>query len=1052
MSELNKNQLKQDNQNSFPNNNTGYITPTILRDFNTNMIDSLVDEIGYNADSASFNARINALDPSGSAAALIALEQSTASLNAFTASQFVTNSLFSGQIGALQSWSSSLDTTYATDAQLSASASTLQNDINTRLTTASFNSYTASVSLGGYVTTSSFNNYTASASTNTSASINAATQSLSSSVAAINASQLSTASFNTYTASAATNTSASINSATSSLSQSLSASIGALSASAAATDAGQVSSASFNSYTASASTNVSASINAATSSLSSSLTLTDNSKLNSASFNLFTASALLTSSGWASTGSNTFIGNQIVSGNVDITGTITATSASFQYVKTVYETASIIFSSGSNQLGDELSDTQTLSGSVKVQGSLTVNGTSVITSSTDVSMFLSKSVFDTYTGSAATNVSGAINSATSSLSASLTTTIDGISSKTGSYITSAQTASMSVLSSSYAVSSSFANNALTASFLSGSIASASYALSSSFALTASEARNVVIIARNGNPSSLPAGTIVHITSASGDNPIFNTASYDSELLSANTLGMLRTTATSGADVEVLVNGIVTGVDTNPANGFVAGDILYLGPTGSFTRVQPQAPLQIVTIGQVLRAQQNNGSIYVNITNGWELNELHNVAINGAVDGDLLVYRSGSYGLWTNSSSVELGLVNSSSFNSYTSSAATNVSGAINNATSSLSQSLSASIGSLSASIAVTTNNNTLLANQKLDTGSFNTYTASAANNVSGAINSATQSLSSSVAAINAQQLTTASVAGNVITFTKGNGSTFPITVDTGSGGSVPAGTVSSSAQIAGFGYAVTASNTFIGNQDVVGIVQASDSNIGPQYSAPTVFQGVGSTAVAYDQFVNAGNYDALHIQSNQNAGTDFQDYNGSGLSTWLNIGTLGGRVAFKRNVDISGSTTLNSGNPSGLALQVITGSVEFVSTQGTGYFYSNLPITSSNGRINGTFIAKDLIVSGTFGGSGSGSLSVEGRATISSSLVVSGAVAITGSAPTQQWVSGGLTLSGSLLTNATDIYTGSNNANFVVTLGSASMASLLAGGTTNPNTLYFVLS
>jgi hypothetical protein len=63
---------------------------------------------------------------------------------------------------------------------------------------------------------------------------------------------------------------------------------------------------------------------------------------------------------------------------------ITAVSASFTYVQTTYETSSIIYSSGSNQLGDELSDIQTLSGSVRVQGSLTVNGTQVQTSSVDI--------------------------------------------------------------------------------------------------------------------------------------------------------------------------------------------------------------------------------------------------------------------------------------------------------------------------------------------------------------------------------------------------------------------------------------------------------------------------------------------------------------------------------------------------------------------------------------------------------------------------------------------------------------------------------------------
>ena len=173
---------------------------------------------------------------------------------------------------------------------------------------------------------------------------------------------------------------------------------------------------------------------------------------------------------------------------------------------------------------------------------------------------------------------------------------------------------------------------------------------SSYAFTASEARNVVLIARNQNASTLPAGTIVHIVDAVGDNPIFDTASYDNEALSSNSLGVLRTSAASGADVEVLVNGIVVGVNTNPALGYAAGDIIYLSSSGQFTRNKPQAPNQTVTIGQVLRAQQNNGSIYVNISNGWEVGELHDVIDNttNSSYGDLLV-KSGS--LWKNSNQL-----------------------------------------------------------------------------------------------------------------------------------------------------------------------------------------------------------------------------------------------------------------------------------------------------------------------------------------------------------------------------------------------------------------
>jgi hypothetical protein len=41
MAQLNKEQLEIINQNNFPDNNAGLITPASLRDFNTDMIDSL---------------------------------------------------------------------------------------------------------------------------------------------------------------------------------------------------------------------------------------------------------------------------------------------------------------------------------------------------------------------------------------------------------------------------------------------------------------------------------------------------------------------------------------------------------------------------------------------------------------------------------------------------------------------------------------------------------------------------------------------------------------------------------------------------------------------------------------------------------------------------------------------------------------------------------------------------------------------------------------------------------------------------------------------------
>jgi hypothetical protein len=108
MSTLSKQQLGVQNQTSFPNNTTGYISPSLLRGFNTDIIDSTVNQTGYNTDSSSVSAQ------------LVGLNAYTQSLN----TNFIT--------------SASLN---ASTASLSASLTTT---INTKLNTSTFNTYTAS--------------------------------------------------------------------------------------------------------------------------------------------------------------------------------------------------------------------------------------------------------------------------------------------------------------------------------------------------------------------------------------------------------------------------------------------------------------------------------------------------------------------------------------------------------------------------------------------------------------------------------------------------------------------------------------------------------------------------------------------------------------------------------------------------------------------------------------------------------------------------------------------------------------------------------------------
>jgi hypothetical protein len=79
-----------------------------------------------------------------------------------------------------------------------------------------------------------------------------------------------------------------------------------------------------------------------------------------------------------------------------------------------------------------------------------------------------------------------------------------------------------------------------------------------------------------------------------------------------------------------------------------GDILYLSPTtaGNITNVKPVAPNHIIVIGYVVHSHAVNGSIYVKIDNGYELDELHNVLITTPANNDALVYET-STALWKN---------------------------------------------------------------------------------------------------------------------------------------------------------------------------------------------------------------------------------------------------------------------------------------------------------------------------------------------------------------------------------------------------------------------
>lgn len=109
MSSISKQALLVENNTSFPDNNTGYITPASLRAFNVDMIDSTVNQATYSADLAGLQSDIAALE------AFTASQQpSFAAINAFTASASSSIGLFNqftqsanAELDSLSAWTGS---------------------------------------------------------------------------------------------------------------------------------------------------------------------------------------------------------------------------------------------------------------------------------------------------------------------------------------------------------------------------------------------------------------------------------------------------------------------------------------------------------------------------------------------------------------------------------------------------------------------------------------------------------------------------------------------------------------------------------------------------------------------------------------------------------------------------------------------------------------------------------------------------------------------------------------------------------------------------------
>jgi hypothetical protein len=145
---------------------------------------------------------------------------------------------------------------------------------------------------------------------------------------------------------------------------------------------------------------------------------------------------------------------------------------------------------------------------------------------------------------------------------------------------------------------------------------------------------------------------VRVTGSQGQRLKVDLAQATNDLLSAETIGLVTENILNNQEGFITTSGLVRGINTTgslQSETWVDGDIVYLSPTtaGNLTNIKPIAPNHLIIIGYVVSAHITQGTIFVKVDNGYELDELHNVLINGSLaNNDVIQYDSSTL-LWKN---------------------------------------------------------------------------------------------------------------------------------------------------------------------------------------------------------------------------------------------------------------------------------------------------------------------------------------------------------------------------------------------------------------------
>lgn len=151
-----------------------------------------------------------------------------------------------------------------------------------------------------------------------------------------------------------------------------------------------------------------------------------------------------------------------------------------------------------------------------------------------------------------------------------------------------------------------------------------------------------------NTTAIPKGAVVYISGSHALTELMvDLADADSEVTSATTVGVAAEAIAPNTTGFIQVFGYLTGLTTNGYSG-AEGSALYLSSTpGEMQSTLPTQPKHGVRVGFLAKkAGGGAGSIFVNIQNYQELDELSDVLVSGQAEKDLLSWDA-TTGVWRN---------------------------------------------------------------------------------------------------------------------------------------------------------------------------------------------------------------------------------------------------------------------------------------------------------------------------------------------------------------------------------------------------------------------